>query len=154
MAIAREIFLLDLKTCGNSASVIHIMCSINGRAEFKPRLRYWEYPFVTWNSVLERVNNTKSNPLQNYPHFPLSKKERIPRSAYYMHKIHKRVSTANNESQHISRQNFVEELNDFTKKMLGKESTRLSSEHRLFNFTNIFAYRLIDSPNGIIFLID
>lgn len=63
--------------------------------------------------------------------FELPKKERIPHSAYYMHKLHKRVNTAQNESQQggRSRGEIVEELKNFTKKMVGRPS-RLSSTQK------------------------
>jgi hypothetical protein len=36
------------------------------------------------------------------PNQELPKKERIPHSAYYMHKLHKRVNTAQNESSQMA----------------------------------------------------
>lgn len=96
----------------------------------KPETSKYSANKYVFTAELERANTNTSNPLHNAPHLSLNKKERIPHSAYYMHKIHKRVSTANNESQHISRENVVEELKNFTKKMVGKEPSRLSSEHR------------------------
>ena len=54
-------------------------------------------------------------------------RDRIPHSAYYMHKLHKRVSTAHNDEKSgyaIDRKNkaeIVDELKNFTKKMKGRQ---------------------------------
>ena len=62
------------------------------------------------------------------------RKQRIPHSAYYMHKLHERVSTANNESNSHSsfgetsknRGEVLDELKSFTRKMVGRLPSRLS----------------------------
>lgn len=53
-------------------------------------------------------------------------RERIPHSAFYMHKLHKRVSTASNEEKttpylrNRTKGEITDELRSFTKKMVGR----------------------------------
>jgi hypothetical protein len=67
---------------------------------------------TTFTVDLERVSNN--------PAF-VKTKERIPHSAFYMHKLHKRVSTANNEEKSVgetrSKGEVLDELRNFTKKI-------------------------------------
>ena len=82
---------------------------------------------TTHTVELERVNSNIGNNFN-------AKKERIPHSAYYMHKLHKRVSTAHNDANRSlnhpvqSKGDIKDELKSFARKIVGGPS-RLSSQN-------------------------
>jgi hypothetical protein len=85
---------------------------------------------TTHTVELERVSSNIGNVNNNFN----TKKERIPHSAYYMHKLHKRVSTAHNDGNRSlnqpvqSKGDIKDELKSFARKIIGGPS-RLSSQN-------------------------
>ena len=89
--------------------------SIKGTRELNPLVRRVEKKVNKTTNVVEheRLSTNNSN---------MRSRERIPHSAFYMHKLHKRVSTAANEDKNGQRSKgeIVDELRSFTKKMVGR----------------------------------